>query len=139
MAVAIVVEEGAAGVPSRLRLQQAGFLRDVGEGAVAVVAIEDVLAVIADEEVVPAVVVVIADTAALAPSRAGESRFHGNVSEGAVAIVFEEVRDGFLSFGEAFEARAVDQEDIDPVVVIVVEEGHTAAGGFEQIFVLVFS
>ncbi len=101
MAVAVVVEEGAAGVPPCLRLQQARLLRDVGEGAVAVVAVEDVLAEVADKEVVPAIIVVIADTAALTPSCAGESGFRGDVGEGAVAIVLEEMRDGFLSFREA--------------------------------------
>jgi hypothetical protein len=70
VAVAVVVDEGAAGVPANLRagLDQAGLLGDVGEGAVAVVAIERVLAVVGDEEIVVAVVVVVADAAGLAPA-----------------------------------------------------------------------
>ncbi len=47
---------------------EAGLGGDVGEGAVAVVAVEDILAVVADEEIVEAVVVVVADAAALAPA-----------------------------------------------------------------------
>ena len=91
MAVAVVVEEGAAGVPTGGGLEEAGFGGDVGEGAVAVVAVEDVLAVVGDEEVVPAVVVVVADAAALSPAAAGEAGFSGDVGEGAVAVVLEEM------------------------------------------------
>ncbi len=120
-------------------MEEAGFGGDVGEGAVAVVAVEDVLAVVTDEEIVPAVVVVVADAAALAPAAVCEAGFGGDVGEGAVAIVFEEVRDGFLALGKAFDTGAVDEEDIDPVVVIVVEESYAAACGFEEISVFVFA
>ena len=116
------------------------FGGDVGEGAVAVVAVEGVLAVVGDEEVVPAVVVVVADADALPPAGAGEAGFDGDVGEGAVAVVFEEMA-GRRSwpFGEAFEAGAVDEEDVEPVVVVVVVEGDSAAGGFEEVFVLVLA
>lgn len=43
--------------------------------------------------------------------------------------------DRFLAFWETFEPPAVDDEDVEPVVVVVVEEGYTAAGGLKQIFV----
>ncbi len=39
----------------------------------------------------------------------------------------------------AVEARAVDEEDVDPVVVVEVVEGYAAAGGFEQEAVLVLA
>ncbi len=48
-------------------------------------------------------------------------------------------RDGLLALGESFEAGAVDEEDIEPVVVIEVVEGDAAAGGFEQVSVLVLT
>ena len=38
-----------------------------------------------------------------------------------------------------FEARAVDQEDVQPAVVVVVEERRAAAGGLEQVLVLAFA
>ena len=60
VAVPVVVEKCAAGVPARVRLKKACLLGHVGEGAVAVVAEEGVLAVVADEEIVPAIVVVVA-------------------------------------------------------------------------------
>jgi hypothetical protein len=60
-----------------------------------------------------------------------------NVGKSAVAIVLEQMRDGFLSRRKPFEAGAVHQEDIEPAIVVVVVERDTAAGCFEKIFVLV--
>ncbi len=31
--------------------------------------------------------------------------------------------------------RAVDEENVEPAVVIVIDKGDAAAGGFEQIFI----
>src|SRR5208282_5527342 len=115
------------------------LLRHIGEGAIAIVAVEHVLAVVADKEIVPAVVVVVANAAALTPSCSGEPCFEGDVDKGAVAIILEEVRDGLLPLSEPFKPRAVDQEDIDPVVVVIVVEGYAATSGLEEISVLVFA
>jgi hypothetical protein len=135
----VVVDEGAACVPADLWawLDEAGGLGDVGEGAVAIVAVERVLAVVGDEEIVEAVVVVVADAAGLAPAgfvfEAGADRYIG---KGAVAIVFEEMAMRLLALGESFEAPAVDEKEIEPAIVVVVVEGEAAAGGLKQILVL---
>ena len=65
--------------------------------------------------------------------------FHGDVGEGAVAIVLEQVRVRFFAFGEAFQPPAVHQKDVEPAVVVVVVEGDAAAGGLEQVLVLVLA
>src|SRR5947208_14267958 len=49
------------------------------------------------------------------------------------------MRSGFLSGGEAFEAPAVHEKNIQPAVVVVIIEGDTAASGLEKIFILVFA
>ena len=67
-AVAVVVEKGAAGAEAVAWLEQAGLRGDIGEGAVAVVAVEAVLAVVGDEEVFEAIVVVVADADADGPA-----------------------------------------------------------------------
>ena len=67
VAVAVVVEEAAAGAPARLRVPEPRRLRHVGEGPVAVVAIEPVLAEERAEEILEAVVVVVADADAGRP------------------------------------------------------------------------
>ena len=110
---------------------------DVGEGAVAVVAIEGVLAVVGDEEVVVAVVVVVADAAGLAPTGAASRPEPLVTSVKVPSRLFLKRRQcGSWPFGKAFQAPAVDQEEVEPAVVVVVVEGQAAAGGFEQIFVL---
>src|SRR5947199_8813320 len=49
------------------------------------------------------------------------------------------MRGGLASRRETLQPRSVDQEDIQPAVIVVVIEGDTAASGFEQIFVLVLA
>jgi hypothetical protein len=41
----------------------------------------------------------------------------------------------FLALGETLEAPAIDKEEVEPAVVVIVVEGEAAAGGFEKIFV----
>src|SRR5580693_7649863 len=111
MAVFVIVNPGAAGIPARFGagLEEAGAFGDVGEGAVAIVVIQNVLAVVGDEEIIVAVVVVVADAAGLAPAGTGvEAGTFGDIGEGAVAIIFEETAMRFFAFRESFEAPAVD-------------------------------
>ncbi len=67
LAVAIVVNEGAAASPSLARSADARLVGHIGEDTVIVV-VETVLAVVGDVEIFPAVVVVVADTDALSPA-----------------------------------------------------------------------
>ena len=138
-AVAIVIDESATCGPAGSHARDSGLLADVGEGAVAVVVVEHVLAVVGDEQIVVAVVVVVADADALSPAGVLEPSLQGDVGEGAVAIVLEQVVEGLFARRKAFEPPAVDQEDVEPAVVVVVVEGDAAAGGLEQIFVLVLA
>ena len=120
-AVAVVVAPGGAGGPVAER--DAGFLGDVGEGAVVVVVVEAVLAEVADVDVGPAVVVVVADGHAEAPAVVGHAGFCGDVGEGAVVVVVEERgvrRRGFA--GQRVEGGAVDEIDVEPAIVVVIEQ-----------------
>ena len=74
MAVAIVVEEGAAGAPAHAFVVNAGLASDVGECAVAVVVKQNVVSPEAAEQIVPAVVVVVADANAGLPAGARRVR-----------------------------------------------------------------
>ena len=69
MSIAIVIDERAARAPANCVLQQARLPGHVSECAVSVIAIEDVLAPVSDEDIFEAVVVVIADRHAARPSR----------------------------------------------------------------------
>jgi hypothetical protein len=68
MTVTVVVHERTPGAPAGFLSSNAGFFADIGEGAVAVVVVKDVLAEVGDEEIVESIVVVITDTDTLAPS-----------------------------------------------------------------------
>src|SRR5580704_17885118 len=109
MPVAIVVNERAACVPADFgsRLVQARFVGYVRESSIAVIRVKRVLPVVGDEQVVVAVVVVIADAAGLAPSRAMlQPRPFGHIRKGAVAIVLEQMAARFLPSGEALQPPA---------------------------------
>ena len=80
-----------------------------------------------------AVVVVVADAGALAqPHGRRKPAGAGDVLEGAVAAVPVQVRSRLLAFRKAFERRAVDQEDVEPAVGVVVDQPDARSGGREQ-------
>src|SRR5262249_25450671 len=114
-------------------------LADVGERSVSVVVIENIFAEIRDEEIFVAVVIVIADADALAPSGVADSGLRGDIRKRSVAIVFEKMRGRRLPRRKTFEARAVHQKNIEPAIVVVVVESDAAARRFEQIFVFMFA
>ncbi len=57
----------------------------------------------------------------------------GDVGEGAVVIVVVELGRGMFG-GLAGPVGAVDEEDVGPAVVVVVDESDTGAHGFGKIF-----
>jgi hypothetical protein len=85
-AVIVVIKPDGAGSPAGSR--EASFFGDVGEGAIAIVAIENAAAVLRDVHVRQAVAVVVADGNAHAVAAGRDAGFFGDVGEGAVAIVF---------------------------------------------------
>ena len=128
VAVAVVVEKRAAGSPADLFVVDTSLARHVGEGSVAVVVKENVVSPEAAEQIVPAIVVVVADANAGLPAGAAEAGFFRDVGECSVAIVFVEVRSGRFAGGPLrIEARSVGQIDVEPAIVVVVEESDAAA------------
>ena len=91
MAVAVVIEESAARAPAAFLLVEAGLPRDIGKRSVAVVVEEDVVAPEGAEQVVPAVVVVVAHADAGLPAAATNAGFLRDIGECAVAVVFVEM------------------------------------------------
>ena len=134
-AVAVVVAEARAGRPAARH--DAHALGDVGERAVAIVAIEAVGPVVRDVEVRPAVVVDVAGRDAEAPSFVRDAGAIGDVGELEVAIVAEE-RGAPRALGRRLSAlersacRAVDQIDVEPPVVVDVDERDAAGRRVED-------
>src|SRR5579863_5123397 len=139
MPVAVVVDERATRIPARAIARHARPLADIGEGSVAIVVIENVLAEVRDEQIVPAIVVIVADADALSPARMRDSSLQSHVGESSVAIVAEKMRSWFVAGGEALKARSVHQKYIEPAIVVVVVEGNAASSSLEQIFILVLA
>ena len=101
--------------------------------------IENVLSEVGDEQIVPPVVIIITNTTSLAPPGASDASFQGYVGKGAIAVVAEKMRSRLAACGKALESGSVDQEDVEPAVIVVIVESNTASRGFEQVFVLVLA
>src|SRR5215469_2754766 len=111
----------------------AKLLGDIGESAVVIVAIEAAGAVVADVYVGPPVVVVVGHRAAVAPAVILDAGFFRDVGESAVVVVAEErgVGRGFFAV-ERIEGRTVDEVDVKPAVVVVVDQADAGAVRFDD-------
>ena len=131
LAVTVIVAKGRAVGPVAER--HAGLFGNVGEGSVMVVVIETVLSEIADIQIWPAIIVVVAYSDAKTPAAVGYASFRGNIGEGAIVIVMEEGRVRWLRFAIfSLIGRAVHQINIEPAIMIVVQQGHTRASCFHD-------
>src|SRR6185437_7600663 len=135
MAVAIIIDPGAAGPPQLRRLDKACFFRHVGECAIPVVAVEDVLAPVSDEEVFEAIVVVVANGNGARPSFANKPGLFGDIGESAVAVVL--IKAIGRALRRALQASAVECENIEPTVVVVIEKRDAAADHLQDVILLV--
>src|SRR5205085_8688575 len=135
--VAIIVHEAATGAPALLLAPEPGRLRNIREGAIAVIAVEEVLPVAGDEDVLKAVVVIVAYANAASPTNRVQSRFFGDVSECAVAIVLVEAIG--CPLGRALKTRARQNENVHPPVVVVVKECATATSFLDNILLLPYA
>src|SRR5580704_15290356 len=98
------------------------------------VVIQAVLPVTGDVEVFPSVIVVIAHADALAPSCRRETCLGSYIGESSVVVVVVEMVGRGFSVGKSFESCSVDEEDVGPSVVVVVEDGNASAGSFDDVF-----
>ena len=133
-AVAVVIHERAARAPACAGDEpRAGG--DVFERAVAAVPEQTVLTPESHEQIGEAVVVVVSCARPLSPADERKARLCGHVFEGAVRAVAIQVTRGLPALREPFERGAVDEEQIEEAVVVVIEHRHAAAGRLEQVLV----
>src|ERR1043166_1632816 len=134
-AVVIEVEPDRARGPVPLKDfgAQASLFADIGERAVAVVVIKNRVAVGGHEDIGEAVVVIVGDRYAHAESAAGYARGFGHVGERAVAIVLVERVANRLFRLEEIAWPAIDQVDVHPTVVVVVQECAAGAHRLRQV------
>src|SRR6185437_4212297 len=111
------------------------FVRNVGERAISIVMEKDVAPPESTEQIIPAVIVVVAHANAGLPSGSRDSRLLRDVCEGSIAIVLVKMCRGNLPRRPVcIQPVAVSQIDVQPSVVVVVEESNAAALGFDNEF-----
>src|SRR5207245_7179042 len=86
-----------------------------------------------NEQIVETVVVVVTHRYAKPEHWDDESSFASGVCERPVVVVVIELQDG-LGTGVSRPVFAVDEQDVGPAVVVVINERAARAHGFRQIF-----
>jgi len=86
---------------------------------------------IGDKQIFKAVVVVVANTDARRPTDVAQAGLVGDVSEGPIAIVPVQTVCG--PNWRAFELCPAQKKNVDPSVIVVVNECAAAAGCFENV------
>ena len=135
--VAIIVDECTTRTPARRsrRRRQPRPLRYIGEGSIAVVAIEFVLTVVRTEQVLKAIVVVIADTYSHSPPGREQAGLLCDICKGSVAIVLVETVAGIRR--SSVQPHSRQHKDIHPAIVVIVDEGTAAAVCFEDVLLVI--
>ncbi len=92
--------------------------------------VKNALAVGSDEDIGPAIVIVITHSHAHAERTARDAGLFGDIGKGSIAIVLiESVANGLVWLVEIAGAR-IDQVEIHPAVVVVIEESGAVSHGF---------
>src|SRR5580698_1481204 len=132
-AVAIVIHPSRAG-GELVRPPKPGRLSDVSKSSVAIVVEKMALADRSYENVVESVVVVIADGDAESEERNAEPGLTGHVGESAVMIIVVELQRAravrMMQRGVSRPVLPVDQQNVGPSVVVVIDERAAGTHGF---------
>ncbi len=133
--IAVIVAPGGAGVPSSRIVQgHARLVGHIGKCPIVIVVKEAVLSPVGDEDIGPAVVVIICDGYAEAPAIVGDAGLGRHVRKRSVMVVMKQrgMRRGLLAV-ERVEGRAVHDIDIEPSVVVIVDQPHARALCFHDV------
>ncbi len=130
----IVIDKRSAGGPTRI--VDAGFRGDVSESAVAVVFQKMIRTETGDVEIFEAVVVVIADGDAHAPTDIAHAGLSPNFRKLAVAVVAIEIAFRFSFRLHQIDGQRVDEVDIEIAVVVVIKKSDAAAHRFDDVFLV---
>src|SRR5215469_7699273 len=87
MTITIIVDEGASSIPAGAFPAYTGFIGNVSKSSVAIIVIKSILAVVGNENVFVAVIIVVADADPLSPSRSCQAGVTSHIRKGAISIV----------------------------------------------------
>ena len=130
--IAVVISEGAAGRPQiHLHPRSRG---DIGEAPVAVVTVQTALSQVDDINIRPTVIVEIAGAYPRAPAVVLDASAGGDIGERTVAVVAKQGgRQRLFLTSSSGVSQRIDEVDIDPSIVIEIEESQSGARGFRQV------
>ena len=101
--------------------------------AVALVVEQKISAKAGDQDVGPSIVVVIGDGNAHAPSESRQAGLHGHIDKDLFSPIFVKSDYRIASLTKTLQGAAADQKDVEPSIAVVVDEGASAADGFDNI------
>src|SRR5579862_938915 len=112
-----------------------GSLGNVSECSITIVVEKNVVTPVGQKQVVPAIVVIIANTGAHAPAGPAQTRLLCNVDKSPVPIVLEEVAGGFLSRRPGgVKPGPVGKIDIQPPVLVIIKKCDSTSFGLHNVF-----
>lgn len=142
MAIAVIVDERATGIPSYLGpgLYKSGLLRHIGKLAITKTPVQRILSIVSNEQIVTTIVIKVPNAAGLSPSRLMfKPRTNRYIGKRTVPIILEEMTVRLLPSRKAIQPPAIDKEEVDPSIVVIVVKRQSAACRLEQVLVLEFT
>jgi hypothetical protein len=121
--IPVVVQKTATCAPTDLFLIKSRLVSHIGERAISVVMEKHVMPPEAAEQVIPSIVVVVANAHACLPTGYPQSRFLCDISKGALAVVLVEMRSWRLARRPmCIEPISIREIDVEPSIVVIVEK-----------------
>lgn len=139
-----------AGIQHSIRLQESAMVdlfacrilyrelnRNIRERSVVVIVVQPVFSVVRDVEIGPAVIVEVADRNAEAPAVIGYAGLFGNIREVPSWVVVKKCRVRWFNLSiQCIIGRATHDVDIEPPVVVVVQQRNSRSDGLEDVALL---
>src|SRR5271163_219129 len=130
MTVAIIIKESAARAPPRRpAVCKPCLYCDVAKGSISIVLVKNILAIVSNEDIFKAIVVIVRDRYRACPPSAMESGLVRYIRECSVSVVLVET---VCRSWNRFNPSSAEQKNIQPAVIIVVEKGNSASDRFED-------
>src|SRR5882724_7506589 len=135
IAVAVIISKRSARAPAS-RVADPSLHRDVAKRSVTIIFIKEGTSKTGDIEVVPAVVVVIPYRRSKAPAALCQAGLLRHVGERPVMVVVIQLARRASARFQIFEGRTVDQENVRPAVVVIVDKSNAPAQRFHDVQLL---
>lgn len=133
MTIPVVVKKRTTGTPSSFFLRETCLSSYISKGPISIVMEENVMTEETAKEVIQAIIVVVTYADTGLPSRNSEARFLCDIGKGSITIIFIEVGGWSLTrWPGRIKSTAIGQVDIQPAIVVEIEEGQSASFGFDD-------